>query len=273
MVALYGAGILGSFEFGRLRQRERAHQESLHRAAAMQLQSERLVVLGTLAAGVAHEINNPLAYVSANMRHLQENDTTQDDERADVWRETRSGLRRIGAIVSDLKGLSRSAPKGVEATDVERLLRQTARLTSLRGAGVRVETVVEDHLPPTLADEQRLAQVLINLAVNAFDALEESRPEAPLVRLSAAREGDHVVISVEDNGKGVPPEVLSQLFTPFFTTKAPGHGTGLGLALSREYLETFGARITCDASALGGARFRVLLPIDVSGDDEPPAAA
>jgi C4-dicarboxylate-specific signal transduction histidine kinase len=245
MVALYGASLLGAMEFLRLRRLERAYQQSLRRAAAIQLQSERLIVLGTLAASVGHEINNPLAYVVANVSQLEESDRASDPDRRQVWEETRTGLARISAIVADLRGLARPSPAGVDAADLERLIRQAARMTTLRTRGVlQLDVQVEPHLPACLMDEQRVAQVLLNLAVNACDALEHA--PAPQIRFRAVRQGNRICVSVEDNGPGVPAELKAKLFTPFFTTKPAGAGTGLGLALSREYLQAFGGSIDCD---------------------------
>lgn len=262
MVALYGAGLFGARELALFRRREREQDESLRRALAAQLQTERLAVLGTLAAGVAHELNNPLAYVTANLKLLERDPPEDAQERAEVWQETRTGLERITSIVRDLKGISRANPRGVDALELDALLRQTARLTSLRSRGaVALEVDVEPDLPPCTADEQRLAQVLLNLAVNACDALEESPPARPRIHFSARRAGDRVVVAVDDNGPGVPAAVKASLFTPFFTTKPPGKGTGLGLVLSREYLEAFGATLACEDAPQGGARFVVSLAV------------
>ncbi|MFZ5442921.1 MAG: sensor histidine kinase [Myxococcota bacterium] len=262
MLALYGAGLFGASELALFRRREREHEESLRKALAAQLQTERLAVLGTLAAGVAHELNNPLAYVTANLKQLEREPPDDAAERAEIWAETRAGLERIAAIVRDLKGISRASPRGVDALELDALLRQTARLTSLRSRGrVKLEVELEQDLPACTADEQRLAQVLLNLAVNACDALEEHARPDPLIRFSAQRAGERVRVVVEDNGPGVDPEVKRRLFTPFFTTKPPGKGTGLGLVLSREYLEAFGGTLRCEDSPLGGARFVVELAV------------
>ncbi len=262
MTALYGAGLFGAFELARMRQRERSHEAARRKGLAAQLQSERLVVLGTLAAGVAHEINNPLAYVVTNLEFLEHDAPSDPVELAEVWSETNEGLKRIAAIVSDLKCVAHAGPRGVDSLRLDGLLRQTARLASLRTRG-RINLVVElqSELPACVADEQRLGQVLLNLVVNACDALDERRPEEPKIRLSVSRALDRVLVAIDDNGPGVSPEVRAQLFTPFFTTKPVGVGTGLGLALSREYLESFGAHVSCEDSPWGGARFVVSLAV------------
>ncbi len=215
-----------------------------------------------LSSYVAHEINNPLAFVTSNLAFL-EKEHAQTEEDREVWSETREGLERIGAIVTDLRGLARAAPSGVTVVRVDELLRRTVRVASMRAAStVAFEVTVEANLPPCRGDEQRLSQVLLNLVINACDALEGRKEPAPRIMLSAQTEGGGVTLKVDDNGPGIAPEATSQLFTPFFTTKPVGQGTGLGLSLSREYVEAFGGTLTLGASSLGGACFVVTVPRD-----------
>jgi C4-dicarboxylate-specific signal transduction histidine kinase len=135
-----------------------------------------------------------------------------------------------------------------------------ARIARLRLQHVaRLEVDIPAELPPVLAVRRRLAQVLLNLLVNAGDAL-EGRPGAE-VRVTGGQEGERVVLRVEDNGPGFPPEVLPRLFETFFTTKGPEKGTGLGLALSREMVEQFGGTLVAENRAEGGARLRLALPV------------
>jgi C4-dicarboxylate-specific signal transduction histidine kinase len=117
------------------------------------------------------------------------------------------------------------------------------------------------ELPEVFATRRRLAQVLLNLLVNAGDALEEARVQGGEVRVTGVVQGDKVTLLVEDNGPGFPPEVLPRLFESFFTTKGPEKGTGLGLSLSREMVERFGGRLTAENRPEGGARLRLELPV------------
>lgn len=262
MVALYGAAVLGSLEFARYRKRDDEHVRQLQHAAGHQVENERLVVLGRLAADVAHEINNPLAFVTSNLAYLEKQHAQTEEDR-EVWSETREGLERIGAIVTDLRGLARAAPSGVTVLRVEELLRRTVRVASMRVASsVAFEVSVEAGLPACRGDEQRLSQVLLNLVINACDALEGRKEPSPRIKLSAQTEEGRVTLKVDDNGPGIAPEVTSQLFTAFFTTKPVGQGTGLGLTLSREYVESFGGTLELGTSSLGGACFVVTLPRD-----------
>ncbi|RKH23095.1 hypothetical protein D7Y13_30065 [Corallococcus praedator] len=227
---------------------------------------ERLVVVGQLAAGVAHEVNNPLAYVKSNLRYLEEEwaegvPADLDDVRR-VLEETQQGVMRIQQIVTDLRMFSRDEPGGMESCDVPATLAEAQRLASvrLRSLGV-VERDVTPDLTPARITPRHLVQVLVNLLINAADALESIRPSRPAhVVLRARMEDGHVRVEVEDNGPGIADAVLPRLFEPFFTTKPPGQGTGLGLALCREYVARAGGTLEAENRAQGGARFILRLP-------------
>jgi C4-dicarboxylate-specific signal transduction histidine kinase len=135
------------------------------------------------------------------------------------------------------------------------------RLASVRLKRLAVEVEVPPAVPLVRADARRLGQVLLNLLLNAADALEETGVAGPRVALRVQAHAERVHLVLEDNGPGFPPEHLSKLFTPFFTTKAQGKGTGLGLALSREYVEAFGGVLRAENRPEGGARFTVELPL------------
>ncbi|RKG91672.1 sensor histidine kinase [Corallococcus terminator] len=227
---------------------------------------ERLVVVGQLAAGVAHEVNNPLAYVKSNLRYLEEEwaegaPADLEDVRR-VLEETQQGVMRIQQIVTDLRMFSRDEPGGMESCDVAATLAEAQRLASvrLRSLGV-VERDVTPDLAPARVTPRHLVQVLVNLLINAADALESVRPSRPAhVVLRARMEDGHVRVEVEDNGPGIADAVLPRLFEPFFTTKPPGQGTGLGLALCREYVARAGGTLEAENRAQGGARFILRLP-------------
>nr|WP_255651507.1 MULTISPECIES: HAMP domain-containing sensor histidine kinase [unclassified Corallococcus] len=235
---------------------------------------ERLVVVGQLAAGVAHEVNNPLAYVKSNLHYLQEEwahgapDDLEDVRR--VLEETQQGVLRIHQIVTDLRQFSREAPDEQESCDVAQALAEAQRLASvrLRSLGV-VERDVAQGLSPARVTARHLVQVLVNLLLNAADALEAARSSKPAhVTLRARMEDGRVRVEVEDNGPGIPEAALPRLFEPFFTTKPPGKGTGLGLALCRDYVARAGGTLDAENRAEGGARFILRLP--VAGAASPP---
>jgi signal transduction histidine kinase len=222
---------------------------------------ERLAVVGQLASGVAHEVNNPLAFVKANLRFLEEELVERQappdrEELRSVLAETQQGILRIQQIVTDLRRFSREAVEG-EGCLVHEAVDEARRLASvrLRSLGEVVSDVPED-LPRVSMGQRHLVQVLLNLLVNAADAVESAQPQRPArIVLRARPHGNGVRLEVEDNGPGIPLDVLPRLFEPFFTTKPPGKGTGLGLALCREYVVQAGGALTAENHPEGGARF------------------
>ncbi|XXF78642.1 HAMP domain-containing sensor histidine kinase [Myxococcaceae bacterium GXIMD 01537] len=246
--------------------RERAAQEALAASQASAFQAERLAQVGRLAAGVAHEVNNPLAYIQANLRYLREEcgaPGADAREQAEALQETMAGVERIRQIVQDLTAYARTTegPQVVGPCALPRVIEESVRLASVRLRRLSLALEVPTQVPEVRADARRLGQVLLNLLLNAADALEEASVTAPRVALRVVAAGERVRVELEDNGPGIAPENLPRLFTPFFTTKAPGKGTGLGLALSRQYVEGFGGQLSADNRPGGGARFTVELPV------------
>jgi C4-dicarboxylate-specific signal transduction histidine kinase len=276
MALVYGSGLFAVWEFNRLQALDAERTEERQRAAAQQLHTERLVTLGTLAARVAHEVNNPLAYVSANLQVLRDGDRDDDPERPQIWDEALEGVSRIAGIVADLKGLARddSGDVTTASADPGPAIEQTLRIARLRSAG-RVTFCADglERLPHVTVAPGRLAQVLLNLVLNACDAVDEV-PQ-PQVWVEGERRGDHVRIVVRDNGPGIPPSVAKRLFEPFVTSKPAGKGTGLGLALSRELVVAAGGTLVGENLARG-ACFTLTLPISSTITplpQRPPASA
>jgi signal transduction histidine kinase len=251
---------------------ERARREALEKLAVAELQrvqSERLATVGRLAASVMHEVNNPLAFVRANLNFIQTEVFTQPLAPAlregleEVFAETRLGMERIQQIVQDLKGFSHSmdAEAACECALVD-VVEDAARLASIRLKSVaELKIEVSPELPRVFIMPRRLAQVLLNLLVNAGDALEEAKVPRGEVRVHGEVRGQRVMLVVEDNGPGFSPEVLPRLFEAFFTTKGADKGTGLGLSISRELVERFGGTLVAENRQEGGARLRIELPI------------
>ncbi len=244
----------------------RKAQEALVATQTRAQESDRLAQVGRLAAGVAHEVNNPLAFIQANLRFLLEELPREDRSLGDcleALQETQAGVERIQQIVQDLTRLARGAPetepRQVGNCPLPIVIEESLRLASVRLKKLAVEVEVPSEVPLVRADARRLGQVLLNLLLNAADALEESRVPGPRVALKVQAEARRVCLVLEDNGPGFAPEHLPRLFTPFFTTKAQGQGTGLGLALSREYVEGFGGSLRAENRPEGGARFTVEL--------------
>ena len=257
---------------------ESAHQERLEalarlarsellrsRAERERAEVERLVLVGQLAAGVAHEVNNPLAYVKANLNHLlREGHDVDPEELVEVLTETQQGVVRIQQIVSDLRDFSRVGTlQEDERGRLDEALNEAKRLASVRlKTEGDVVLALEPALPEVRLGQRHMVQVVLNLLLNAEDAVQTARPGAAVrVSVRAWRVGARVRLEVDDNGPGIPPDVMPRLFEPFFTTKPPGKGTGLGLALCREYVSRIGGSLHAENPPGGGARFVVFLPV------------
>ncbi|MDP1830113.1 MAG: ATP-binding protein [Archangium sp.] len=263
--------LVATFRFERAQETQRRSTgdrivalEQLAASERLRAGTARLAAIGQISAGVAHEINNPLAFVSANVSFLHaaaRGAGALDADVDDAFRETGAGLQRIRQIVSDLGRLSRSDGADDEAGSCAPVdaAQEALRLASVRlKLPIRVETNFSADPPAVAMSQHRLVQVLLNLLVNAADAVEHSA--APRVCLGSTRSGDVFRITVDDSGTGIPPHILPDLFEPFFTTKPPGKGTGLGLALCRQYLEGVGGRVHAENRPEGGARFTIELP-------------
>ncbi len=229
--------------------------------------ADRMASVGTLAAGVAHEINNPLAAVIANL-DMALHDVVELGERPDLppdlvdeLRDARSAADRVREIVRDLKLFSRTHEDLVGAVQVEKVLDSTLRMASNE---IRHRAkLIKDYggVPRIVANESRLGQVLLNLIVNAVQAIPEGNYDANEIRVSTRSANGQVEIIVTDTGIGMPPEVKQRLFTPFFTTKPIGVGTGLGLAISHRIVAAMGGTITFESEVGKGTTFRICLPV------------
>jgi signal transduction histidine kinase len=245
-------------------QRERALAvERLAESEGRRAQAERLAVVGRLAAGVAHEINNPLSFVKANVQYVSDElsrGAALPQEAREALGEALQGIERISQIVGDMRGLAREAQEPGLPFHAGEALEEAFRLASIRLGAVRATWSAAPGLPPVRGSRRLLVQALVNLLANAAEAA-EAAPDAARRWVSAsaaAREGG-VELRVEDGGPGLPPEVLDRLFEPFVSTKGP-KGTGLGLALVREQVSRCGGTVEGANRPAGGACFRVWLP-------------
>jgi signal transduction histidine kinase len=229
------------------------------RIAEQLRQSEKLAALGELVAGVAHELNNPLAGISAFAQLLLEEEMTAD-QRESARLIKREADRAVG-VIRDLLLFSRKAGPSTVPVDINGLVQLTLRLRaySLRSSGVEVETQLDAALPEVAGDDQKLQQVILNLIVNAEYAMRRTATRHLVIR--TAHEGDTVVTEVSDTGTGMSDETLQRVFEPFFTTKPAGEGTGLGLSVSYGIIEAHGGTITVDSAPGRGTTFRVVLPV------------
>jgi signal transduction histidine kinase len=231
------------------------------------LLSERLVSVGTLAAGVAHEINNPLAVAMANLECVLEGlapDAVGSREvtaYAEPLRDIEEALKRIRDIVRDVKLFSRPQESKASAVDVRSVIDSSVRM-AWNEIRHRVRVIKEfGPVPLVTANESRLGQVVLNLIVNAAHAVPEGRADDNTLRLiTRTLEDGRAVIEVADAGCGIPKENLERIFDPFFTTKPVGVGTGLGLAICHTIVAELGGEIEVDSEVGRGTTFRVLLP-------------
>ena len=248
------------------------------RTEAQLLVSDRMVSIGTLAAGVAHEINNPSTSVSANIavaRELlgarapeegSENDPPRDA--LEALAEAAEGAERVRMIVRDLKVFSRGEEDTRGPVDVEKVLDSTLRMAWNEIRHRARLTKVYGGVPEDLANESRLGQLFLNLVINAAQAIPEGDSERNEIRietvLDAAR--SRVVVRVVDTGEGMPIELQRRLFTPFLTTKPVGVGTGLGLSICHRIVIGLGGTIDFSSTPGEGTTFSVSLPTSVTSN-------
>ena len=255
---------------------EREEQNNAHEKAKVTAKalvtSGRLAAVGQLAAGVAHEINNPLTYVRANLGQLREhwqtvqkvletlpasNDVAlMDEEGEQLIDESLEGVERAVAIVRDIKGFAHSGFDRHADVELNALLDSVLRVSSAQmGAGVTIE---KDYASTICVpgSEQELKQVFLNLVVNAAQAV----GERGTIRIETREEKGCAVVTVHDDGIGIDETIIDRLFDPFFTTKPVGTGTGLGLSISHEIIQRHRGEIRVRSGDRDGTCFSVVLP-------------
>jgi PAS domain S-box-containing protein len=256
--------------------------------AAQLMQMDRMITVGTLAAGVGHEINNPLTYVMANLEVLarelpdvigqlrqpaapgpggsEVGSALRPDlhqrllEMQQIIDEARLGAERIRSVVRDLKSFSRAEEEQLEPVTLQRVAESAINMAwnEIRHRA----RLVKDFGPvaPVLGNESRLGQVILNLLVNAAHAIPEGNAENHEIRVRTLAEGNRVCLEVRDSGTGISPENLERIFNPFFTTKPIGQGTGLGLSICQNIVKALGGELTVESKLGKGSVFRVVLP-------------
>jgi PAS domain S-box-containing protein len=275
------------------------------RMQAMIVQAEKLASLGLLSAGVAHEINNPLSYVANNLAVLERDyqglsGVLEAYEQArpalaavcpelagridqisvaidlpyiranlgQLLKSTRQGVKRISRIVENLRGFARLDQAAVDRVDLQQAIAGSLEL--IRGQLAQRHITVEQQdggaLPFVCAPAQ-INQVILNLLVNAMQAIESTARGGGRIKIETRARGDEVILEVADDGCGIPAEILPRIFDPFFTTKPVGQGTGLGLAISHGIVSDHGGRIEVESTPGRETRFRVILPVGGKGRD------
>jgi len=231
-------------------------------------QAQKLEALGRLAAGLAHEVNNPLSFIISNLHHVQQElkvlATAQPagslEELQESCHDALHGCARIQRLVQDVRGFSRAKSVPDAPVDLEEVLEEALSMANpAQVPGLRIERELQP-VPPILAEEHGLGQVFLNLLINALHAVEKG-PAEPRVRVAVGPlEDGRVRVEVQDNGCGIAPEHMGRIFEPFFTTKPPGVGTGLGLFICHGIITGFGGELSVESQPGKGTTFRVLLP-------------
>jgi len=265
--------------FGIASMRARSDRDKM---TAQLMQADRMISVGTLAAGVAHEINNPLAYLIAALEFLDEElkvieqrlPRGQWKEVNEALAEAREGAGRVKHVVRDLKTFSRVEEGRCGRIDLRPVIESSISM-AFNEMKYRAR-LVKDYgaTPPVLAHEARLGQVFLNLLINAAQAIPEGHVDKNQIRVVTRT--DHLgraIVEVRDSGSGIPPDVVGRIFDPFFTTKPIGVGTGLGLSICHNIVTTLGGEIAVESQQNKGTVFRVTLPPAplVKDDEGPPS--
>jgi len=240
-------------------------EANLRESQGQLIQAEKMSAIGTLTAGVAHELNNPmmgiLNFVQYCLKH-----TGEDDRRYTVLQDAEREVYRCKDIVKNLLTFSRADNEGNEpyqqascATIFERVF----KLLNYRiiGQGVSVIQHISSDTPEVWMKVNRIQQVFFNLIGNALDSLDKARTTKEII-IDIRPQGGFVQVSITDSGSGIAAKDLENIFQPFFTTKPVGKGTGLGLSMCHSIIQTHGGQLTCESELEIGTTFRVLLPIE-----------
>jgi signal transduction histidine kinase len=221
------------------------------------LLSERLAIVGSMTASLTHELNNPLTSLLLNLECLVSQSAQVSEPLADAW----AAARRLLDIITDVKLLSRAADARHGSVDVCALLDSTARLAAPQ---LRYRASVVKDYPEIPAEvqgnESRLGQVFLNLILNAAQAIPPGNADENSVRLVVRTDPISTTVEIIDTGVGMPREVLARLFTPFFTTKPAGVGSGIGLSISKRIVDSIGGRIEVESDVGRGTTFRLIFP-------------
>ncbi len=223
------------------------------------VRTNQLAEMGKMAASLVHAVNNPLAGIKLNLE-LMEMGLLNSDKREKIFATLTKGVNRIDRIIRSFLSFARQERPRKQWTRIQTILRDTLDMTANYQPyhGIQVRLECDQDLPAIAVDRLRLEQVFVNLINNARDAMTRGGGE---LLIHCGQEDEHLVIRVQDSGKGIKPEDLPKIFTPFFTTKERGHGTGLGLATSYGIIQEHGGSLEAESREGAGATFTIRLPI------------
>lgn len=225
------------------------------------VETNKLASLGEMAAGIAHEINNPLTVIHSNntiMKRMFESGKITQDKVDKINEKTKSQIKRITEIITSLRNLSRGmANEDLEEFSLNQMIEETVQLAKIRNKMGNITYKYEPIEFDVFANRGQIVQVILNLINNAIDAIEEF--DDPWIKIETISRGDLVDIFIEDSGSGISEENLAKIFQPMYTTKDVGKGTGLGLSLSKTFIEQNGGELTYDKSR-DNTCFKVSVP-------------
>jgi two-component system NtrC family sensor kinase len=232
------------------------------------MQSSKMAALGKLAAGIAHEVNNPLAVIKEKVGWLSDLMSEEDVSKSENFQEFEDALRKIDyhvdrarKVTHRLLGFARRMEPSQERVNVNKILEET--IDFLRNEAhyrnIEIRSEYAPDLPEITSDQAQLQQVFLNILNNAIDAV--AKDGVITVRTTHNSQKHKMAICIADNGPGIPNEVLNRVFDPFFTTKEVGKGTGLGLSISYSIVEKLGGRIMVASEVGSGTTFTISLPI------------
>ncbi len=236
-------------------------EETLKKSQAQLSQAEKMIAVGTMVAGVAHELNNPMMAIVNFIEYCLKN-TSPDDKRFPILQDAERETNRCIDIVNNLLTFSHKEKEGegeFQKESCATILGQVLDLLSYRFESAKVIKHYAKGIPEITMKVNSIQQVFLNIITNALDALNESKRKE--IYIDIKQDVEFVQVTIADSGHGIAPEILPRIFDPFFTTKPLGQGTGLGLSISQSIIETHEGSITCNSTPGQGAKFEILLPI------------
>jgi signal transduction histidine kinase len=239
----------------RLRDADEEHKKTVEVLG----RTEKMVSIGRLASGVAHEINNPLGGITLCFKNLIESEEMESSKKEELVRAVNDGLHNIKKIVEQLLDFSRATITDKVPVNVNDLINHLLVLLNYPAlkSHIRIVNDLSDDIPEILMDENKMTQVFLNIILNAMHAMDEKG----IITIKTRRDNGFCEVSINDTGAGIPSGIMPNIFDPFYTTKSVGVGTGLGLSVSKGIVEQHGGTIDVDSEIGVGTTFRIKLPI------------
>jgi two-component system NtrC family sensor kinase len=232
------------------------------------MQSSKMAALGKMAAGIAHEVNNPLAVIKEKVGWVKDLLVEEDIAKSKNFKEFQDAMTKIEnhverakKVIHRLLGFARRMEPVEEKVDINKILSETIGFleNDARYKNIEIKTNFSEKLPETISDSSQIQQVFLNILNNAVDAI--GKDGEIQIRTNCVWKDKEIVVCISDNGPGIPNEMLQRIFDPFFTTKEVGRGTGLGLAISYSIVEKLGGRIMVASEVGKGATFTIYFPV------------